>query len=633
MRGCYGRLGVWVCLLSWFTVGVGRAGEVTQEEKDQVKEVARRLLAVAEPVPPFTWPPTFEIDGQDDVNASATATIKGEGEDAEVSPKVVIYKGLLDRVIRTPEKGSEDRLAYVLGHELSHILLGHVLQRRAGKAPLLREAFSRDDELAADLKGMELALKAGYSFRQARSALDRMLDLRPEYSSFEALQAGHPSWKDRLSFLDKDQAKLWKAMSAFDNGRYFLLCEQYGAAETCFNRVTREFPECPEAWTNLGYALLMQYCDGLDTDDLRDYDVGQIMVGGFYTRPKSLEIMVRGVDEKVWKASVAALEKALKLDPDLLLARANLGVAYLVHPSGTKDVKKASRYLQEAVAKAAEDKTLESAMRAAVLLNAGVADLAAGRVADAAEKFDQSEKIGRHHPPGGWKSPATLALDSALLYNRALMLAASTDADKRRAAVPYLEKYLQTASPSSNWWPLAYERYKKLSQESKLPVKGKKEFAQPNRAGLRPVTSVKLGSGVTIALTDRLRDIDGLGKGETVPVVAGTKLVRVRYPEARVEVLANGDGVLAIRLREPKAPPIPLQGKGLGAGKAELRVGMTKREFEQYLEDEDYDFRQLDDPAVSYRFYPALGVAARLQKNTVVELVVVQIPRSPGPGG
>ena len=159
---------------------------------------------------------------------------------------------------------------------------------RPGKAPLLRQAFSRDDEIAADLKGMELALKAGYSFRRARSALDRMLDLRPEYSSFEALQAGHPSWKDRLSFLDKDQAKLWKAMSAFDNGRYFLLCEQYGAAETCFNRVTREFPECPEAWTNLGYALLMQYCDGLDTDDLRDYDVGQIMVGGFYTRPKSL---------------------------------------------------------------------------------------------------------------------------------------------------------------------------------------------------------------------------------------------------------------------------------------------------------------------------------------------------------
>jgi Zn-dependent protease with chaperone function len=241
MRGCHGRLGVWACLLFWLTGGVGRAGEVTQEEKDQVEEVARRLLAVAEPVPPFTWPPTFEIEGKDRLNAEATATIKGEGKDAKVSPKVIIYKGLLDRVIRTPKEGSEDRLAYILGHELGHILLGHVPPARPGKAPLLRQAFSRDDEIAADLKGMELALKAGYSFRQVRSALDRMLELKVEYSSFEALQTDHPSWKDRLTFLDRDQPRLWKAMSAFDNGRYFLLCEQYGAAETCFQRVTREF--------------------------------------------------------------------------------------------------------------------------------------------------------------------------------------------------------------------------------------------------------------------------------------------------------------------------------------------------------------------------------------------------------
>ena len=98
-------------------------------------------------------------------------------------------------------------------------------------------------------------------------------------------------------------------MGAFHDGAYFLVCEQYGSAERRFRAVTREFPNCYEAWANLGDALLMRYCDSLETDDLRRFDLGQLVVGGFYHRPESLEEKIRGVNEGLWRDAAGALRE------------------------------------------------------------------------------------------------------------------------------------------------------------------------------------------------------------------------------------------------------------------------------------------------------------------------------------
>ena len=137
----------------------------------------------------------------------------------------------------------------------------------------------------------------------------------------------------------------------------------------------------------------MQYCDGLDLNDLRQLKLGQIIVGGFYRRPQSLEPPTRGPDQKVWEEAVAAFQKSLALKPDQVLTRADLGIAYLVHPSGKPDLKKAQSLLQEAAAQAAKDDTLEPWMRATILVNAGVADLA-GQRTENARRLDQGEQLG-----------------------------------------------------------------------------------------------------------------------------------------------------------------------------------------------------------------------------------------------
>ena len=350
MSGFRWRHTILLSLLTWSAMIAAARAEVTPADHALVDQVAHRLLAVAKPVAGYAWPPTIEVDDKEDENAHACNDSKDERD--QVRPKIVVNAGLLHRVVQ----GNANRLAFILGHELGHVVLKHIEQvpcsgssGRTGevRTDVVNLVFGREQEIAADAKGMELTLAADYSFKGALGAIRRFIDLDLEYSSFEGLGVNHPSWKDRIALLDKEQAPLWHAMAAFHDGTYFLITEQYGSAERCFRAVTREFPACHEAWANLGYALLMRYCDGLEVDDLRRFDLGQLAVGGFYRRPGTLEAQIRGIDEELWWDAVGALREALRLKPDSVLIKANLGVAYLVRPAG-RDVGQAARYLQEA---------------------------------------------------------------------------------------------------------------------------------------------------------------------------------------------------------------------------------------------------------------------------------------------
>src|SRR4051812_36587554 len=179
-----------------------------QKKKDLLKRVSEKLLAVCEPVPGMEWPPDIALDPGADINAYATVIFK----DNKVFPIVRVYDGMMTKII----KGDADRLAFILGHELAHITKRHVLMQK-GKTAVLKIAFTRDQEVEADLAGVEYLLAAGYSLPKGIKAITEMQALGLEYSSFEGLGVDHPSWNDRLAKMDKDKAHLWKAMSAFKN--------------------------------------------------------------------------------------------------------------------------------------------------------------------------------------------------------------------------------------------------------------------------------------------------------------------------------------------------------------------------------------------------------------------------------
>lgn len=589
--------------------------EVSAADGRMVREVFARLLSAAAAPRDLPWPPTVEIIASDRINAQAG--LRNEGSAWQTT--VLCHEGLLKKVIQ----GNQDRMAYVLGHELAHHLLGHTKKPEAA-TDFLYAAFNREQELQADHEGMELALRAGFSYREGLTAMRRMMELGYDYPSFEMLSSDHPAWVDRIAELDHEQAELWRAMSAFENGIYFLGAQNYGMAERAFRQVTREFPGAYEAWVNLGYAQLMQYADALDVADLRRMGIGQLAASGFYRRPKSLEFQLRGVNEALWAEAARSLREALKLKPDLATAYADLGVAFLLKPSG-KDVAQAVELLEKAIHLAPKQMTLvDDAAWLSSVVNLAAADAAMGNDQKAEQMIKGAEDALKDADVKALPEAAMIA--GALQYNRAMLLARSSDAAQQRLAIAELEEYLRRTTPAMTWWELAYERYSALCALLGQRAKTQKDL-ETVAAQFRPVTGIET-EHVRIELGQSMAEARSqLGRAASGgPVVAGTSLVQYDYPERGLRVMGMQQ-VLAITLRGEKAPAIPLREAVPGSSTFELRVGMPVALLDMAMSGTAYDLRPLVEPEVKYRFYSEAGVAVKMRQGRVSEMVIGRVPR------
>jgi predicted Ser/Thr protein kinase len=611
---------------------IDKAAHDEQDKKDKAlfNKVLDRLIASelvrANYPSKYLWPPAHDVapNSADEFNAYAERL----GVDAATN-KIKVRAWMTQGYMRQIVQGDEEILAAIMGHELAHITKGHIDVPRAREAGVALAAYSRDQEIQADLEGVKIALSAGYSYsKQAgvRSAF-RERKLLGDFSNFEGLKANHPSWNDRLKFLDSDQSQLWTAMAAFRNGYYFLSVEQYQTAANCFKAVTDEFPRCPEAWANLGYARLMQYCDNLDADDVRKLGIGEVVGGCFYKQPgPAVRVGPRGNDEKLWRSAVDVIEKALRLNDELGLAHGNLGLAHLVHADDhqKENLPKALEAFRHAMAK--HDAQVDAHAYAALVVNCGVACLADGDLLEAEKLFlaaSKSLRIANAKP--------RLYIDDALLYNIALLRDRRDRDDDKNAAFAALERYLQSTGVETLWRPLAYERYLKLAGE--LGRKPKGHAALKPRGGgaaFRPVAQLSLSDGKTITLAQPAAAIiERLGprKASAVPIFKHAKIKRYASVSPGVDVLAD-DNVLAVFLVDSSAPPVIVQKTGIGAAKREVRVGMAESELAQILATAVSESRYVDNSSIAYTFYPELGLAVRVADGRVTELALAQLPPS-----
>lgn len=575
--------------------------------------VWERMLAVVTASPGLAWPPELHMLTETDMAAlkmnpqspNAFSTIyKG-------TPLVCVNKALLNSII----EGNAHRLAFILGHELSHITLGHVRHAPAGNTLLLMTVFSREKELAADRNGVKLALAANYDLNEALSGPKRFIELGIEVPPL--WPSDHPSWTQRLALLENNRTSLWKSMGAFNNGVLFLTVEQYSSAERCFTSVIKAFPDCYEAHANLGYACLMQYCDLLRPEDVAEFGIGHIMIGGFYARPESLIEKGKGINAELWKRAVESLQEALRLKPNLSLAKASLGIAYLVRPEG-KDVTKASEYLEDAAA-AMRDDSLGVVLRATVLVNLSVAALAAG-------KADLSDK----HLREAYRLAGNVAvIRAAILYNYAQELLLSDKGNQKRDASDALYKYLKIASPASVWWKLGLDSYSKLCSESGLTCETEQQIRAGATQGFRPLPPVEVRQGIQVQLGDSIEDVQKrLGAAPAIPIAIEAKLNRYRYPKLGIDVIGT-DQVIAISLYSSVAPALKLQAQGAGGATRTLKIGMTQPQVVQVLGPTSFA-ATVFNAATPYRFYPQVGLAARLVGGRVAEWLVVILPRREG---
>ncbi|NCO41896.1 MAG: hypothetical protein COZ06_07280 [Armatimonadetes bacterium CG_4_10_14_3_um_filter_66_18] len=160
----------------------------------------------------------FTVVGQDTPNAFALP-----------GGFVFVTRPLLDLM-----GADRDELAFLLGHELSHVTEEHALQRvvadltigaamrrlsslgavaqswmKTTGGRLLQSAYSRDTELAADRLGAQLAGAAGFDRGAATRMLTRLQASagRSEGKGIAAYFASHPPFDVRIAELERHLAR------------------------------------------------------------------------------------------------------------------------------------------------------------------------------------------------------------------------------------------------------------------------------------------------------------------------------------------------------------------------------------------------------------------------------------------
>jgi Zn-dependent protease with chaperone function len=139
--------------------------------------------------------------------------------------KIAVFTGLIDKL-----QLSDDELAMVVGHEMAHALREHARERIAKSqgtgallslgaqlfglgqlgdvaanigTQLLTLKFSRDDEIEADLVGLEMGARSGYDPRASLSLWDKMGRASGGGGNLAFLST-HPSGPERMRRLQEN---------------------------------------------------------------------------------------------------------------------------------------------------------------------------------------------------------------------------------------------------------------------------------------------------------------------------------------------------------------------------------------------------------------------------------------------
>jgi len=544
-----------------------------------------RLIPYVEAPGGIGWPPKLTINESKEVNAFAYLDMVSN------TAQVHVCRGYLDH-----HKGDlESALAFCLGHELSHLALSHC-QPRSHKDPvLLRHAFTRRQELDADKRGIQIALKAGFRFRDLAGHLKKLAIEDDHYDKYLGAGVDHPSWTDRVAELDKGQSEIWRSKSAFDSGVTLLSTMQFQRAAESFQEVVDDFPQCHEAWTNLSHAYLMAYVDTLKVDYLKRYNLGMLMYRDFYPHAKSLQMRLRAHSGQLHSLSMEAAKKSLEVQPEQVLAWTNLGVAHLVAPGGPQ-LEEGEKCFRNAIQLSQDDKGLNNRHVVSILNNLACLFMAQGKEKKARDLLASARKANESK------------LDASILdYNTALLDLKSKDLSAKKRAIASLQSFLKVHSGQTIW----AERAKDMLVQSHAAVT--KVVQKP--MNYRPVSQVG-----EVCLLQTLEEVqDKLGPSEETP--CGPGVVRLRYPAKGLELYLQGD-VFAIALISDQAPPVPIRPSGLGSHGWDLKVGDDIAPLYKKLADQQTTRQTMLRPGQYFTTYGSLGLSVRGEKGKVAEVLI-----------
>lgn len=272
--------------------------------------------------------------------------------------KILIFSGLLSE-ITTDGKTDTGMLAAIIGHEIAHMRMHHGLESLRNAASMewiidnldrlngesaqswndeqkrllgemARARFTREQEFEADQLGSLYAALAGYGFdgiirwselESQKIGDNGMTEYVPEQLANGKIAAqDHPTWSERIAKARVFQGRLLNIAGEFTWGSEMLKVGNLDKAVQCFKDVVVTFPNCFEAWNNLGNAYHRRYLQTQKVAALKF----QIQLVDYC---RDLRETVRGSGGL--QAAIQAYRRAKQLDPGRLGVRLNLATALL----------------------------------------------------------------------------------------------------------------------------------------------------------------------------------------------------------------------------------------------------------------------------------------------------------------
>jgi len=462
------------------------------------------------------------------------------------------------------------RLASVIGHELGHVVLGHLVAApEFGSDALELARLDQEREFAADGLGIELAQAAGYAdaLSAASDFWRRVATRKGPSTALEptAALSTHPTILERIAQIqsDPERKRLWRSLVVYDYGTTYLQTGDWLAAQDCFDRALAAFPGSSEVLSDLAYCKMMRYHSSLNETERRRLD-GEVSCQAFVTaRPP-----IRGgseTDKTPLREATAHLREVLAARPDYLPARVMLGTTMVMDPdAGVQALQEAAGTLAVATDDAAKAQTAAESS----LDRAAAADLFADALANCALARARScpAKAVEIYLDA-WRRAPVEATIPALQLNLVAALVERGDVPQIPDAPEILASYLRTISDQSYYYRAAVLLWSTICPGQPLP--------RPTQSRWLPTKTVSLGNGRTVFLgsdwalvSQWLRDLDA----REIP--AGGTDVICDCRELGMQLRASRGVVKCIMLVSPAAPEVLLRGSRASEGPALcLRVG------------------------------------------------------------
>jgi hypothetical protein len=526
--------------------------------------------------------------------------------------KIILSKGFLDEIV----KGDKSRLAFVIAHEYAHLFFEN--NNKKAKTDFLYNQISRENEFAADTMAMKLILQAGYSYKAALEVFKIWRSFN-NFSSIESTGELHPSWTERLTKIYPEKNNLLRSMDAFEKGVYFLSIDSYIYAENYFQKVTEEFPDCFEAFSNLGYSYLMDYISKLSKDDIRNFGIVSFVAGAFYRSPESLHAQIRAKDSDKWLDAYFNLRKASELNNQSAITYSNLGLLSLLHSSGKPDYTNARRYFSIAVELAEKDSLLDNLSRVSIYINAGLS-LPVDSLNQQEENIIQAEKylfaFASSNNTTGNNYKNILTLNQAYLFSR--------QSKNFKKSIDLFEQYLKNESQSSPIWIIAKDYYLDLCKKNNInPVdlsKTKKtsDFIKVSSVTIDSIYSIEIGKDIS-EMKDSLKKYNFVESS----IIEGTTLVKWKSQSAGIEIIAS-EIIRSIFLFSSKAPKLLLEKKYQKTGTNSIQIGMSRKDLNKILaKDENFiPTFCFTSPNNNFIYYPELGLAFKFKSGLLDRIAI-----------